>query len=258
MKILFIGDVVGRPGRKALQRCLPGLREEFAVDIVVANAENAAGGLGATPEILDELFEQGVQAITMGNHTWRKKALISAIDRYPAVLRPVNYPAGNPGQGATIIELEDGRKLGLVNIIGRVYMEAFDCPFTKGAEAVEKLRKETTTILVDFHAEATAEKISMGWHLDGRCTAVVGTHTHVMTADERVLPGGTAYITDVGMTGPRNSVIGVDRNIVIGKFLTGLPASFEVANELGSVCGVVIESDDATGKALSIERVTRM
>jgi hypothetical protein len=258
MRILFIGDIVGRPGRIALKRWLPKLRRELSIDIVVVNAENAAGGLGVTPEILDELFQQGVQAVTLGNHTWRKKALIAAIDNYVNVLRPLNFPKGSPGRGSAVIPLDDGRKLGLVNAIGRIYMEPCDCPFEKTEEAVEELRKETHTILVDMHAEATSEKSALGWFLDGRCTAVVGTHTHVQTADERVLPGGTAYISDVGMTGPRDSVIGVEREIVIYKFRTGLPASFDVAKEPAMVNGVVIESSDETGKAVSIERVYRL
>lgn len=258
MRILFIGDIVGRPGRIALKRWLPKLRREFAVDIVVVNAENAAGGLGVTPEILDELFQQGVQAVTLGNHTWRKKAMIKAINDYDNVLRPLNFPKASPGRGSAVISLDDGRKLGLVNAIGRIYMESADCPFEKTEEAVVELRRETNTILVDMHAEATSEKCAMGWFLDGRCTAVVGTHTHVQTADERVLPGGTAYISDVGMTGPRDSVIGVERSIVIHKFRTGLPASFDVAKEPAMVNGVVIESNDDTGKAKSIERVFRL
>jgi metallophosphoesterase (TIGR00282 family) len=213
--------------------------------------------LGVTPEILDELFGEGVHAVTLGNHTWRKKALIPHIDKYPNVVRPANYPRGVPGQGSTLVRDSQGRQLGVVNVLGRVYMEPFDCPFETARREVENLRVHTRTILIDVHAEATSEKIALGWYLDGFCTAVVGTHTHVQTADERILPGGTAYITDVGMSGPRDSVIGVERNLIIKKFLTGMPASFDVAKEKGMLCAVVIESDDETGKAKSITRIMR-
>lgn len=258
MKILFVGDIVGSPGRRALREFLPEIKREFSVDITIINAENAAGGLGATPEILDELFGYGVQAATMGNHTWRKKALVRSIDRYRNVVRPANYPPGNPGQGWALVDLPDGRRLGLVSVLGRVYMEAFACPFEKSLEAVEALRESTNTILVDAHAEATSEKVALGWHLDGRCSAVIGTHTHVQTADERILPGGTAYITDAGMTGPRDGVIGVKKDLVIQKFVTGMPASFEVAKTAPMLNAVVIETDDDTGKAVSIERIQRI
>lgn len=258
MKILFVGDIVGSPGRAAVKELLPGIQREFSVDITVVNAENAAGGLGATPEILQEILGYGVQAVTMGNHTWRKKVLIDTIDRFPQVVRPGNYPAGTPGQGAAIIPLPDGRKFGLVNVLGRVFMEAFACPFETARSEVEMLRESTANILVDVHAEATSEKVAMGWYLDGLCSAVVGTHTHVQTADERILPRGTAYITDVGMTGPRDGVIGVERDKVIGKFLTGLPADFKVARTQPMLNGVVIDTDDETGRAITIERIQRL
>jgi metallophosphoesterase (TIGR00282 family) len=258
MNILFIGDIVGRPGREVIQRLLPGLREEFMLDVVVANAENAAGGLGATPEILRELLAVGVQAVTLGNHTWRKKELAPAIDNFPTVVRPANFPPGNPGRGSALINLPDGRVLGLVNLIGRVYMEAFEDPFRVGLEEVERLRISTPVVLVDIHAEATSEKVAMGWHLDGRASAVVGTHTHVQTADERVLPAGTAYITDVGMTGPRDSVIGTNKEIVLQKFITGMPVPFEVARGAAILCAAFVEVDDASGRASRIERIARM
>jgi len=255
MKILFIGDIVGRPGRKIVAKLLPELRARHQVDVVIANAENSAGGLGATPEILRELTDQGVHGFTFGNHTWRKKVLIGALEEMQQVVRPANYPPGVPGRGYTILTLPDGRKLGLLNLIGRVYMEAFDCPFRVGAESVELLRTQTNTILVDMHAEATSEKIAMGWHLAGHVSAVVGTHTHVQTGDEWILPGGTAYITDVGMCGPYIGVIGSERHNVLHKFITGMPKKFEVAHGPNIFCGVVIDIDDATGKARSIERV---
>lgn len=257
MNILFLGDIVGRPGRAAVQDWLPELREEFPVDIVVANAENAAGGLGATAQILEELASLGVQAFTMGNHTWRRKSLIEEIERFPNVVRPANYPNNVPGRGATIVQLDDGRRLGLVNVLGRVFMDPFDCPFEAALREVDTLSRETNTILVDMHAEATSEKMAMGWYLDGRATAVLGTHTHVQTADERILPGGTAYITDVGMTGPVDSVIGVEKEAVIDRFLTGLPTDFRVANERPGLCGVYLETDEDTGGARSITRIAR-
>lgn len=258
MKILFVGDVFGSPGRLALKELLPQIQREFSVDITVVNAENSAGGLGATPEILHEILGYGAQAITMGNHTWRKKVLIDTIDRFPQVVRPANYPIGAPGQGSAVIGLADGRKLGLVNVLGRVFMEAFACPFETARSEVDALRESTSTILVDVHAEATSEKVAMGWYLDGVCSAVVGTHTHVQTADERVLPRGTAYITDVGMTGPRDSVIGVERESIIDKFLTGLPTDFKVAKTQPMLNGVVIETDDETGRAVSIQRIQQL
>ncbi|MDK1032706.1 MAG: TIGR00282 family metallophosphoesterase, partial [Planctomycetia bacterium] len=195
MNILFIGDIVGRPGRDAVQDWLPELRQELAIDIVVANAENAAGGLGATAEILDDLTRLGVHAFTLGNHTWRRKSLVGDIDRFSNVARPANYPDVVPGSGAVVIESSDGRQLGIVNVLGRIFMQAYACPFETALREINALRETTATILVDIHAEATSEKIAMGWFLDGKCSAVVGTHTHVQTADERVLPGGTAYIT---------------------------------------------------------------
>lgn len=257
MNILFIGDIVGKPGRKSINKWLPELKNELSLDVVVANAENAAGGLGVTPEILTELLNLGIDAITLGNHTWRRKSLVKAIDNYHSVIRPANYPGGAPGRGSTIVTLNDGRKLGLVNVLGRVFMEAFACPFESSRSQIAGLGAETATILVDIHAEATSEKVALGWFLDGKCTAVVGTHTHVQTADERVLPKGTAYITDVGMTGPTDSVIGVERDNVIQKFLTGLPAQFAVAKHRPVLNAVFIESDDTSGKALSIRRIVR-
>ena len=257
MNILFIGDIVGSPGRRVLKEWLSKLRAEFDVDFVVANGENAAGGLGATPEILDEILGAGVQAITLGNHTWRKKILLKTIDAYETVLRPANYPHGVPGKGSAVVELPDGRRVGLVNVLGRVYMEAFACPFETARREIARLKQSTDTILVDVHAEATSEKIALGWYLDGKCTAVVGTHTHVQTADEQILPEGTAYITDVGMTGPMDSVIGVEKERIIQKFLTGVPAEFKVAKGRPTISAVLIETDDDTGKARSIQRVSR-
>ncbi len=257
MNILFIGDIVGKPGRRGVAQWLPQIREEFSVDFTVANAENAAGGLGATPEILHSLKEAGVQAFTLGNHTWRKKALVAALDAMDEIVRPANYPSGVPGKGAAVLTLEDGRKVALLNLLGRVFMEPFACPFATADALLGPLRDETPLVLVDIHAEATSEKIALGWHLDGRCTAVVGTHTHVQTADERVLPQGTAYITDLGMCGPRDSVIGTERSLVIEKFITGMPRKFEVARGPAQFNAALITADDQTGRATGIERIQR-
>jgi len=254
VRILFIGDIVGKPGRQSVERHLPGLVEKHGVDIVVANAENAAGGLGVTPILLEELRGFGIHAFTLGNHTWKKKELVPAIDKMHDIVRPVNYPAGAAGRGAAIMYGENGSQIGLVNVIGRVYMEPVDCPLRAAAEAVEALRAETPVVLVDMHAEATAEKVAMGWHLNGKATAVVGTHTHIQTADERILPGGTAYITDVGMSGPTDSVIGVETKLVLKKMLTGMPTPWSVATGRPVLAGVVIEADATSGRALAIER----
>jgi len=257
VKILFIGDIVGRPGRRAVARWLPELRETHGADLVIANAENASGGMGATPETLTELRGLGVQAFTMGNHAWRKKTLLTAIDGMMDIVRPINFPDGLPGRGAALITLEGGRKVGLVNALGRVYMEPNNCPFLTTEKAVEWLRRETPAVLVDIHAEATSEKVAFGWHFDGRVSAVLGTHTHVPTADAWVLPQGTGYITDVGMCGPMHSVIGTDRDIVLQRFLTGLPARFEVAGGPIQFCAVLIETDDTTGRTTRIEHILR-
>ena len=241
-----------------MARLLPDLRNEFGIDLVVANGENSAGGLGATPQTITELFRIGVQAITLGNHTWRKKELVTGLNALESVVRPANYPAGVPGKGSMVVGLADGTQVGVVNVAGRVFMDPCGCPFETARREVEALRKITPLVFVDFHAEATSEKVALGWYLDGRCTAVMGTHTHVQTADERVLPQGTAYITDVGMTGPTDSVIGIERERAIGKFLTGMPQEFKVAKGPACLCGVVVEADNNTGRALSIQRVARV
>lgn len=255
MRILFVGDVVGRPGRKAVAAVLPRLRKQLAADVVVVNAENAAGGHGATPEVLEELRQAGADAFTMGNHTWRKRCIFKMLEEMPNLVRPANYPEGTPGRGAMVVPLPDGRKLGVLNLMGRVYMEPIDCPFQRADRELMLLRDETDLILVDMHAEATSEKMAMGWYLDGRCSAVVGTHTHVQTADEQVLPKGTAYITDVGMCGPSHSIIGTEVEPVLTRFTTCLPQTFNVAKGPKHFCAVLIEVEDGTGKALSIERV---
>ena len=255
MKLIFIGDIVGKPGRQIVAQRIAHIRETWRPDIIIANAENSAGGLGATPETLSELKKLGIGGFTMGNHTWRKKVIIPAMPDYPELVRPANYPPGMPGRGHTIITLPDGRKLGLVNLIGRIYMEPFECPFRAADAILPAMRQETKTILVDMHAEATSEKIAMGWHLDGRCSAVVGTHTHVQTADEWIMPRGTAFITDVGMCGPIQSVIGTDKDIVVERFISGMPEKFVVGRGPALLSAVFIETDDATGRATSISRI---
>jgi hypothetical protein len=251
--VLFIGDIIGRPGRNAVRAFLSGLREKYAPAFVVANGENAAGGVGITEDIGRDLFNV-VDVLTSGNHVWDKKEALAYLDREPRLVRPANYPPMNPGRGWYVASDEQGRKLGVVNLQGRVFMEALDCPFRAADIAIEAIRSETKAILVDLHAEATSEKQAMGWYLDGRVSAVVGTHTHVPTADERVLPGGTAYITDVGMAGASDSVIGMQKEPAIQKFLTGRPHRFEPAKDCLFLSAVYIEIDAATGRALSITR----
>lgn len=248
-----MGDVHGRPGRRAVARRVPVLRKQLAVDFVVANAENSAGGVGLTPKTAAELFEAGVDALTGGNHTWAKREAYELLDSDPRLVRPANYPPGVPGHGSTVIR-KGGLALAVLNLQGRVFMEPLDDPFRVARAEVDRLREVTPFVLVDFHAEATSEKQAMGYYLDGRVTAVVGTHTHVQTADERVLPGGTAYITDVGMTGPRDGVIGVDREAILQRFLTQLPARFEVASGAVQFNAVLVEADGA-GRATSIQRI---
>lgn len=255
MRILFIGDVVGRTGRGAVARALPELRKTHAVDLVVANAENSAAGIGATPATLQELRRHGVDLFTLGNHTWRKKELLDAMDGLACAARPANFPGGVPGRGAVTATLADGRKAAVLNLVGRVYMDPADCPFAEADRLLPELRAVTPVILVDFHAEATSEKAALGWHLDGRCSAVIGTHTHVQTADEWILPGGTAFLSDAGMTGPADSIIGMKRGPIIEKFVRGIPGKFEVAEGPAIFSAVLLDVDDTTGKALSITRI---
>ena len=258
MKLLLVGDVVGSPGRKALREILPDLVAEHAVDLVIVNAENAAGGFGITEKVAGQLFSAGAHVLTSGNHIWDKRESLPYIDQESRLLRPANYPEGVPGSGTGVFVAPTGAKVAVLNLAGRVFMSALDCPFRYADGHVERLRRETPVVLVDFHAEATSEKIAMGRYLDGRVSAVIGTHTHVQTADERILPGGTAYLTDVGMTGPRESVIGTEPSIVIGRFLSRMPARFEIAKGPWQFDAVLISVDEKTGKALRIERIRRM
>jgi hypothetical protein len=255
VSLLFIGDIVGKPGRHALSRELDRLVDRHRVDLVIANGENAAGGFGITEETARDLFACGIHLLTSGNHVWDKKDSIGYIDREERLLRPANYPAGAPGRGSTVLATAGGIKVGVLNLEGRVFMHTLECPFRVADRELETLRRETPIIFVDFHAEATSEKIALGWYLDGRASAVIGTHTHVQTADERVLPGGTAYLTDAGMTGAFESVIGVRREEVLHRFLTQLPTKFEVAKKDVRLHGAVIQVDETTGKALGIERI---
>jgi metallophosphoesterase (TIGR00282 family) len=254
-RLLFIGDIVGKPGRELVRRGLAALVARYHVDLVIANGENAAAGFGITPDLADDLFEYGVNVLTGGNHIWDKKEIFPYIPEQPRLLRPANFPAGAPGRGRVVARAGNGVPVGVINVMGRVFMTAIDDPFRVVLDEVEALRGEAEIVLVDFHAEATSEKVAMGWYLDGRVAAVVGTHTHVATADARVLPQGTAYITDVGMTGAHDSVIGVERGAVLQRFLTALPQRFETATENPRLNGVLIAANEATGRALSIERI---
>jgi 2',3'-cyclic-nucleotide 2'-phosphodiesterase len=260
VRILFIGDIFGRPGRHIVRERLRELVDRYGVDLVVANGENAAGGFGITPQLAEELLELGIEVITTGNHVWDKREIMDYFETAngggPArrVLRPANYPAGLPGWGVYEGRTGTGVPYAIINLQGRVFMTNNDDPFRAADQLLERIQAKV--IVLDFHAEATSEKVAMGWYLDGRVTAVLGTHTHVPTADERILPQGTAYLTDVGMTGPYDSVIGVQKEQIIARFLKNLPMRFEAATGNVKLCGVVIDCDPATGRANSIERVT--
>jgi 2',3'-cyclic-nucleotide 2'-phosphodiesterase len=255
MKLLFIGDIVGRPGRELVRVGIGALVAHHGIDLVIANGENSAGGNGITREIGDSLIAQGVDVITSGNHVWDKKEVFEYIGVEPRLIRPANYPDA-PGRGSYVARTSDGRSVGVLNLMGRVHLANIDDPFRTADREVTALAERTRVILVDFHAEATSEKIAMGWFLDGRVTAVVGTHTHVQTADSRVLPGGTAYITDVGMTGPHDGVIGVEKAPVIQKFLSSMPTRFEAASGDPILHGVIVRADDVSGKATDITRLS--
>jgi 2',3'-cyclic-nucleotide 2'-phosphodiesterase len=257
VKLLFIGDIVGRPGRDLIKRGVRPLVRKHQVDLVIANGENAAAGAGLTRDNANEIFKAGVQVITGGNHIWDKREVLEFIDQEPRLLRPANYPAGTPGRGATLVTLPDETRVGVINLMGRVFLSTLDDPFTVAEREIAALRAEGAQIVfVDFHAETTSEKIALSWFLDGRVTAVVGTHTHVQTADERILPGGTACLTDAGMTGPHDGVIGMDRQGVIARFRTGMPARFEPAGGDPRLNGVFVTADPASGRATAIERLS--
>ena len=256
MKVLFIGDIVGSPGRRAVKVLLPGIVGNYGVDIVIANCENAAGGFGVTRKIVDELYHDEIDILTSGNHIWDKKEISDFIDDYETLVRPANYPQETVGKGSVVIDTRLGISVGVLNLEGRIFMKPLDCPFRVAERELDILKDTTNIIIVDMHAEATSEKEALGWFLDGRVSAVVGTHTHVQTADERVLPLGTAYITDVGMTGSFDSVLGIKKEVALERFLTLLPNRFDVAKGDIRLQGVLIDIDNRTGKALSIERLS--
>jgi metallophosphoesterase (TIGR00282 family) len=255
LKVLFIGDIIGEPGRKFVRQNLRGLTEAHRPDVVIANGENAAGGFGITPDIADELFFMGIDVLTSGNHVWDKKEIEPYLVKQDRLIRPANYPEGNGGYGSVVISTPNAGKVGILNLEGRVFMSNLDDPFRTADQEIGKLKKETPVVIIDFHAEATSEKAALAWYLDGRASAVIGTHTHVQTADERVLPGGTAIISDVGMTGPTDSVIGVKKEDAIARFLTQRPHKFEIPKVPVHLDAVVIDIDEKSGKAKSIERI---
>lgn len=259
MKILFIGDIFGQPGRRIVKASLPALRDELVPDLILANGENAAAGFGITPALVEELLDQGIAVLTSGNHIWDRKEIIPYLTEHSdgRLLRPANYPRTAPGRGFYAGKTPDGVEYAVMNLQGRVFMATLECPFRTADSLLGNIPPSAKIRIVDVHAEATSEKQALGWYLDGRVTAVVGTHTHIPTADEIVLPGGTAYITDLGMTGPYDSVIGIEKEAVIKKFLDQMPARFEVASGDTRLCAVLIEADPATGRALSIRRILR-
>jgi metallophosphoesterase (TIGR00282 family) len=255
MRILFIGDIFGKPGREIARKAIPALIEQRGLDFVIANVENSAAGFGVTPDVAETILSYGVDAMTTGNHVWDKKEVLDYMPREPRLLRPANFPAGVPGRGSYIGRTRTGEPVGVINVMGRVFMAPLDDPFAIALREAETLRARARVIFVDFHAEASSEKIALGWHLDGRVTAVVGTHTHVQTADERILPKGTACLTDAGMTGPHDSIIGVTIEAALGRFVNGMPTKFEPASGPGRLNAVVITADPKTGRALAIERL---
>ncbi|MDD5382606.1 MAG: TIGR00282 family metallophosphoesterase [Candidatus Margulisbacteria bacterium] len=258
MNILFIGDIVGKIGRDICRQLLPELESEFRPDLIIANGENSAHGYSITEKIYKELLEMGVDAVTMGNHLWEKREIIPKIDTFDRLVRPANFPPGLPGQDHLIINVQ-GVKVGIVNLLGRVFMQCLDCPFQAAEKLIPKVKAEANVIIVDMHAEATSEKCAMGWLLDGKVSAVLGTHTHVMTADERILPGGTAFISDVGMVGSYNSIIGMSREQIIKRFLTQMPEKFEPTETgPGLFNAVLINIDQKTGLTREIKRIRRV
>jgi metallophosphoesterase (TIGR00282 family) len=255
MKILFLGDIVGEAGRQMVVRWVPVLRRKHDIDVVIANNENMAGGFGITPQTFQEISQAGVDIQTGGNHTFDKKEGVQLLEEEPYCIRPANYPAKTPGKGSCLYTNSRGQKVGVINVMGRTFMDPLDCPFTAVDELIKPLLEKTKVIVVDFHAEATSEKMAMGWHVDGRASLSVGTHTHVPTGDERILPGGTAFMTDAGMCGPYDSVIGVRKEIILERFITKRGRKFETATGDPWLCGVIAEVDEATGRAQSVERV---
>jgi metallophosphoesterase (TIGR00282 family) len=257
MRILFIGDIVGEPGRRAIKELLPKIKSSEKIDFVIGNAENIAGGSGVTPQLADELFKYGVDVLTSGDHIWKRKEIIDYISNSPRLLRPANYPPQAPGLGASVVKSGDGTAVGVINLMGRVFMTPIECPFRAAKAAVEKLKDKARVIIVDMHAEATSEKIALSWYLDGLVSAVIGTHTHVQTADEKILPQGTAFISDAGMTGPFDGVIGRKKEQILARFLTQMPMKFEMAEGDIQLHGVIVDIDEKTGKATTIKRAQK-
>jgi 2',3'-cyclic-nucleotide 2'-phosphodiesterase len=255
VRILFIGDIFGKPGREIARRAIPALVERREIDFVIANVENSAAGFGVTGDIADTILGYGVDVMTTGNHVWDKKEILDYIPRQPKLLRPANFPAGVPGRGSYLGRTRTGEPVGVLNLMGRIFMAPLDDPFAAALREIEQLRAKARIIIVDFHAEATSEKVAMGWHLDGRATAVFGTHTHVQTADERILPRGTACLTDAGMTGPHDSIIGVTVDAALGRFVNGMPTRFEAATGPGRLNAIIVTADLASGKATAVERL---
>ena len=255
IKVLVIGDIVGKPGREACSKIIPKLRDRHGIDLVVANGENVAAGSSITHDTAEELFSSGADVITTGDHIFRKKEGIALVQENPLVLRPLNYPKGTPGNGSVVVATKTGVKIGIINLMGRVFIQNLDCPFQIAESAVKSMKSQAKIILIDLHAEATSEKVAMGWFLDGEVSAICGTHTHVQTSDETILPKGTAYITDIGMTGPFRSVIGRDIEQVLHRFQTQMPGPMEVASDDIRLSGALIEIDAGTGRAKSIQRI---
>ncbi|MDD5496062.1 MAG: TIGR00282 family metallophosphoesterase [Candidatus Omnitrophica bacterium] len=255
MRVLFIGDIVGEPGRHAIGELLPKIKKREGIDFTIANAENVAGGSGVTPQLAEEIFDMGVDALTTGDHVWKRREIVDKLRSDNRILRPANYPANVPGSGSAVIKSKSGVEVGIINILGRVFMQPVECPFRVVTEEIDKIKKKTRIIVVDIHAEATSEKIALGWYLDGIVSALIGTHTHVQTADEKILPKGTAFIADAGMTGPFDSVIGRRKEEILTRFITQMPARFEVAEDDIQLHGVIIDVDEKTGRANSIKRV---
>jgi len=256
MRLLFIGDIVGKPGRLAMRELTPKLIAEHNVDFVIANCENAAAGFGVTRDVVEDLYRDHADVLTSGNHIWDKKEVLEFIEDYETLLRPANYPVQTPGRGSVVMPTPAGVQVGVINLAGRIFMQPLDCPFRVVEREIEKIKRKTNIIFVDMHAEATSEKMAMGWFLDGRVSAVIGTHTHVQTADERILPQGTAYMTDAGMTGPFDSVIGTRKELVLDRFLLQMPNKFDVAKGDVRLQGVLIDIDEKNGKAVTIKRLS--
>jgi metallophosphoesterase (TIGR00282 family) len=255
MRVLFIGDIVGEPGRKAVKELVPKIAKREKIDFIVANGENAAGGSGITPVLVDELLGYGIDVITSGDHIWKRKEITDRLSQDARMLRPANYPRGSPGSGSTVVASSSGMEVGVINIQGRVFMQAIECPFRTAKAEVDRIKNQTRVIIVDVHAEATSEKMALGFFLDGLVSAVIGTHTHVQTADEKILPQGTAFLTDAGMTGPFDSVIGRNKEQILTRFISQLPTRFDMAQGDIQLHGAVIDIDEKTGRANSIKRI---